>query len=130
MRGILLFLPDELIILLIVGGGFAMIFGARRLGGSLIVMAIALAVLPGILAPLFDMLPGYLLVVLLLFFLVSTVFSGLRWLSSLIIGGRATDNMVGSLAADVVKATFLGTLRLCGSAFRGVWRGLSWLLRI
>lgn len=130
MRGILLFLPDELIILLIVGGGFAMIFGARRLGGSLIVLAIALAVLPGILAPLFDMLPGYLLVTLLLIFFVSIVFSGLRWLSSLIIGNRATEHMVGSLAADVVRAAFLGTFRLCGFAIRGVWRGLSRLLRI
>lgn len=130
MRSMLFFLPDELIILLIIGAGFAMIFGAKRLCVSLIMMAIALTVLPGLLAPLFDILPGYLLIALMIILIVGIFFSSLRWISSAIIGNSATDHMIGSLAADVVKTIFLGTFRLFGSAIRRIGRGVSWLLRM
>lgn len=123
MRNLLLLLPDEAIPLLFVAGALAIIVGARRTGGSLIVLSITLTVLPVLLAPLFDLLPTGVLMLLLVLTFIGLVFGMLRWLSVALIGQRATEHMVGTLAAG----TSFGHLcwAACGlpAAPYGGWRG-------
>lgn len=129
MRALLLIVPDEMLLLLIVGGGLAVIVGARRLGFGLVILGVTLAVLPTLLAPFFGMLPEWVLVALMVALVVGVVLSGLRWISCALIGNRATDHMVGALAADVVRATVVGTARAAARMVRLCWRGLRTLLR-
>jgi|GEM_PF-2893172 len=129
MRGLALMIPEELLFMLLVAGGMAIIVGARKAGSSLIVGALALAVLPALLLPLFESLPGGLLSVLLGFFALAIIFSCLRWISTAMIGERATDGMVGHLAADAVKAVFRGVFGLLGWLFRGVGRAILSIFR-
>jgi len=68
MRNLILFLPPEFLIFMIIGAGLAMIVGAQRLAATLLGAAMALIFLPALLAPLFDAVPGWLLVILLAFF--------------------------------------------------------------
>jgi hypothetical protein len=118
MRNLILFMPPELVIFMIVGAGMAMIVGARRLAATLMGVALAIIVLPVLLAPLFDALPGWLLVTLL----VVLVLGMLRGLFELTLGKHSTDHMVGILAADVVRAVILAPFRLVGRLTR-------WMLR-
>lgn len=108
MRNLLLLVPAEWTVFLIVGAGLAMIVGARRLAGGLLAGAIALAVLPALLAPLFEALPTWLLVAMLACF----GFGVIRALLELSIGKRAADNTVGILAADVIRFSVLAPVRL------------------
>lgn len=118
MRNLILFMPPELVIFMIVGAGLAMIAGARRLASTLLGVAVAIIVLPVLLAPLFDALPGWLLVMLL----VVLVLGLLRGLFEMTLGKHSTDHMVGILAADVVRAALLAPFRLAGRLAR-------WLIR-
>ncbi len=129
MRGLALMLPEELLFMLIVAGGFSIILGARKLGSSLIATATAMAILPTFLAPLFDALPSVLVYALLVFFALAMVFTVLRWISASLIGERATDGMVGNLAADAVKASIRGVFGLLGFLLRGLGRVLLSLFR-
>ena len=71
--------PEELMFMLPVVGGMAIIVGARKAGSTLIATALALAVLPALLLPLFESLPGGLL---------SVLWGSLRWpLSSAVCAG-------------------------------------------
>jgi hypothetical protein len=118
MTALLMLLPPQFAVLLIAGSGLAMILGARALAGTLFTAALALVFLPILLAPLFDALPTWLLLGLLVFF----VFGLLRVVFNLLIGKRSTEHMVGILAADVVRFAFLAPFRLLGwivRAFRG-----------
>lgn len=99
MRNLILFVPPELAALLIAAAGFAMILGARTLAGTLFAFALALVFLPVLLAPLFDVLPAWLLMGMLVFF----GFGLMRALFNLFIGRNSTDHMVGILAADAVR---------------------------
>ena len=102
----------------IIGAGLAMIVGARSLAAALLGTAMAIIFLPLLLAPLFDALPGWLLVVLLVFFALGM----LRALFEMAIGKHSTDHMVGILAADVVRATLLAPFRLIGWLARRLLR--------
>ena len=108
MRNLILFVPPELAALLIAGAGLAMILGARALAGSLFGVAMALVFLPVLLAPLFDALPAWLLIGLLVFFSLGL----LRAMSNLLIGKNSTDHMVGILAADAARFAVLAPFRL------------------
>lgn len=125
MRMTMLLLPPELLGLLVFGGGFALLLGARKLATSLFVAALAMAFLPVLLAPLFNSLPEPLLLLVLVVMGIGIVFAVLRWLSDATIGRNATDNMVGILAADAVRGTARGVFGLVGLLIRGVWRLLS-----
>jgi hypothetical protein len=117
MNALVMFLPQEMLVLLIAAGGIALIVGAQKLGTGLLVTALAMAVLPAFLAPLFANAPGSLLTIVLVGMLIAMLLSGLRWLSNGLIGKRATDSMVGNLASDVVKAVVVGSFRLMGKGF-------------
>ena len=108
MRNLILFIPRELVVFVFAGAGLAMIVGARRTASGLLLAALAIIFLPVLLAPLFDALPGWLLLGL-------TVVSGaslLRGLFVVVIGKNSTDHMVGILAADVIRATLVAPFRL------------------
>ena len=125
MRALLTLLPEEMIPLLFVAGGLALMVSARRLGGSLLALSLVLALLPALLAPLFESLPDGLLSVVLTIIFVGLAFSIVRMLSNCLIGKRSTDHMIGILAADVARAAFLSVMRLLGHAIRGViWLAL------
>ena len=125
MRSLVAFLPVELLPLLISAGGLLFIIGARRLAGAVIVLAIAIAVLPVVLAPMFDLMPAWLLVLVMVVLILGMILGILRWLSSLLIGRRATDHMIGALAADLVRAVVVGSFRLAGRILRALWRAVT-----
>lgn len=114
MTALLMLVPSTFAMLLIVGAGLAMIIGARALARTLFTVALALVFLPILLAPLFDALPTWLLFGLLVFF----GFWLLRVVFNLLIGKHSTDQMVGILAADVVRLVFVAPFRLLG----WIWR--------
>ena len=118
MRNLVLFMPPELVVFMIIGAGLAMIVGARSLAASLLGVAMAIIFLPVLLAPLFDVLPGWLLVGLLVFFALGL----LRALFEMTLGKHSTDHMVGILAADAVRATLLAPFRLVGWVLRALLR--------
>lgn len=118
MRNLILFVPPELAALLIAGAGLAMILGARALAGSLFGVAMALVFLPVLLAPLFDALPAWLLIGLLVFFSLGLI----RAMSNVLIGKNSTDHMVGILAADAARFAVLAPFRLIAWVIRALLR--------
>ena len=116
MRSLLLLLPQEALIAMVVGAGLAMIVGARRLAGALLGAATLLVILPVVLAPLFDLLPGWVLACLLVFFVLGL----LRTLLQLLIGRSSANHTVGILVADVLRATLLAPFCLLGWLVRAV----------
>lgn len=118
MKVSFLLIPIELVLLVVVAGGVAMILGARQLAGALLGLAAAMVFLPPLLAPLFDALPDALLWPLLALIAVGTVLALLRAGSEVLIGRGATDSMVGELSARAV----VGVLRLGGGIVSAVVR--------
>lgn len=118
MQTLLLLMPPELVVFMIVGAGLATIVGARRLAAVLMGSAMAVIFLPVLLAPLFDALPVWVLVVLLVYLFLVV----LRALCALVIGKHSTDHMVGILAADVVRAAVFAPFRLLGWVLRALFR--------
>jgi hypothetical protein len=108
MRNLIPFIPQEFVVFMIIGAGLALIVGARRIAMGLLGTAMAIIFLPVLLAPLFDALPGWLLVGLLVLFGLGMV----RGLFELVIGRHSTDHMVGILAADVVRSMLLAPFRM------------------
>ena len=100
MRSLIAFIPSELYLILLVGAAFAVIVGAKRFAGTIFLIVLAGILLPLVVAPLFDQLPAWLLVLLLAFLGLGV----LRTLFALFLGKRATDTTVGILAADAIKA--------------------------
>jgi hypothetical protein len=92
-------LPDEVLPLIIMVAGLMMIVGLRRAGLSVLVTALLLPVLAPFVEALFGELPVWVSFVVLAFIGLAI----LRGLAALLIGQRAADTMVGSLAADVVR---------------------------
>ena len=111
---LLAFLPEEAIILIIMAGGFALMFGAKKLAGTLFALSALMIFLPPLLEPVLDALPEWVLRILLGFVFFSVVGLGFR----LVIGRAATEQMVGTLAADVVRSLFLSPFRVIRWVFR------------
>lgn len=108
MKALLLLIPIELVSLLLVAGGLAMIVGARQLAGTLFGLTAVLVFLPALLAPLFDAMPDALLWPLMALFALGAFLALLRAASAMLIGRSATDTMIGELAARAV----VGLLRI------------------
>jgi|GEM_PF-1828471 len=123
MNWILAFVPDEALALFIVLIGLALITGiinARRAFG-LIGGIILLLVLTPFLGALVDALPGWLFLGLVFVLGMSL----LRAVSNFVIGRGATNEMVGILAADLIRFGFRTILFLLALPFRM----LVWLVR-
>jgi hypothetical protein len=116
-------IPDEALILVIAAIGIGLIL--RIISGRTAVSLIGGIALMVLLAPfveaLFASLPWWL--TLLLF--AGLVLSVLRGLSSVVLGERASDHMVGTLASDVVRFCFVGFFQLLFMPFRLI----GWLFR-
>ena len=96
---VLTLLPDEALPLIIMVAGLMMVIGFRRIGLSLL----SLALLTPILAPFVEALIAELPPWVSLVILILVGLSILKGLSVLLIGPRATDHMVGSLVAATVR---------------------------
>ena len=111
---LLAFLPTEFLPFILMGGGLALLIGAKMIARSLFILAAALVLLPPILEPLLMMLPEWLLWILIGFIWLSVFGS----ISALILGKGASDQMIGTLAADLVKWTLRAPFRMIGWFFR------------
>ncbi len=98
--GILAFLPEAAIPVLVVVAALALIVGARRLAGALFVMVLGMVLLPPFIAPILNQLPWWALA-LLVVFVALAIF---REVAALFLGKGGADAMTGHLAADFVKA--------------------------
>lgn len=119
------FLPAEFLPLLIAAAGIAMIVGARGLAASLGAAAAAILVLPALLAPLFAQLPGWILMAVLAIAVLGLMGGAMKAL----LGKEAWGSMVGILAADVVRAAFVGGFKLTAALMALPLRWLGRLLR-
>ena len=98
----------EVLVSMLTVSGIAMVIGARKLAWLLIIGTIVLALLPALLPALSHALYALSLPLLILLTVVVAfviLFAVLRLLGNATIGRNATDNMVGILAADVVRGT-------------------------
>ena len=109
---LLMLVPPELMGVLImslwVAGGFAFIVGARRTGGALVTVAIAIPLITVIVEALigeaFALLPDAL-VMPVAFLITLALWLTVGWmLVKLVFGQRAVDEAKGHLLADALKA--------------------------
>lgn len=103
MRNLLLLLPPELVVFLIMGGGFALMLNAKRLAMTLFGAAVAIIFLPALLEPVLEILPGWLLNALLLVFGVGLVLTLLQFL----IGNKAARRLLTTSFAELLRLTVL-----------------------
>jgi predicted PurR-regulated permease PerM len=114
-----LLIPQEALLPLLVFAGILTIVGLKRLAGGLIVFVLAMAFSPmfePIVEAMVATLPDWALVLLVVVFALMV----LRALAALLIGPNAADQMVGTLAADVVRFFLLLPFR----GFRALLRFL------
>ena len=132
MMTLLAWLPNEFIVLGIVLIGFGLMVGlingrrAAALLGFVFLLMVSGPFVDSLLETLFDLAPWWLLLLLgimLVFLLLGAVFSLLGALSRLIIGRGATNEMVGSLAADVVRFGFRMAFGVVALPFRLMFGG-------
>lgn len=132
MMTLLAWLPNEFIVLGIVLIGFGLMVGlingrrAAALLGFVFLLMVSGPFVDSLLDTLFDLAPWWLLLLLgimLVFLLLGAVFSLLGALSRLIIGRGATNEMVGSLAADVVRFGFRMAFGVVALPFRLMFGG-------
>ncbi len=114
MNVFLWFFPPELTIFLIIGGGLCLIFGLRKVAGSLFMAGILMAIVPPFVGPIVNLLPWWVLLLVTGFFFLA-IFRGI---ASLIIGHSAANHMIGILAADVVRAMLLFPIAVIRLAVR------------
>jgi hypothetical protein len=109
-------LPDEFMGLAIAGIGLAVILGFLRLRKAAgMIGGICLLLISGpFFDALFDSLPTWLFLLALAVLAIMVI----RWLMRMVLGGRAADHMIGSLAADLVRAIVLFPFRVLGLLFR------------
>jgi ABC-type multidrug transport system fused ATPase/permease subunit len=123
MNLLLTLLPDQALILVIAAIALGLIlriispkYAAFIVGGIILML-----VMEPFFDALFAALPWWLTLLVSGFLLLSL----LRSLFNLLLGSRATDHMVGILAADAVRLSLAGVFRLLFMPFRLV----GWLLR-
>jgi len=108
-------LPDEAMPLVIVGIGLALIVGLvrGRTGLGLLGMVVLVLLAGPFIDALLDTLPGWVILLLVLFVALALF----RGVLSLLLGERAAGHAIGILAADVIRLCF-GLLFL---PFRILW---------
>ncbi len=121
-----LLLPEELLGLVLVAAVFAVMFGLMR-GWTVLGIAALVVFLP-VIALVAEHVLGQLPPWVALLVLLAVGVTMLRAVASLILGGRAADTMVGTLAADVVRLAvtcMFIPFRLAGRAARGAFNGFN-----
>lgn len=125
MMTLLAWLPNEFMVLGIVLIGFGLIVGlltlrrAAALLGFIVLLMVSGPFVDSLLDTLLDLAPWWLLLLLG----ILLVFSLLGALSRMLIGRKASDHMVGTLAADVVRFGFKALLGLAALPFRLLFGG-------
>ena len=116
-------IPDEALIIVIAGIGIALMLGVIRAKAALPMLGgIVLMVLLGpFVEALFLALPWWAIIAVVLVLCISL----LRGLSNMLLGERASDHMVGILAADVIRFCFVGFVQILAMPFRLI----GWLCR-
>jgi hypothetical protein len=119
MRTLWLWLPDEAMLLVIAGVGLALMLGFIRGRAAMGLLGTVLLVLLAgpFIDALLDTLPGWMLLLLLLWVGVALF----RWVLSLLLGARAANEAVGSLAADIIRAGLRLLFLLLCLPFRILW---------
>ncbi len=113
-----MFIPDEALLLIVLGLGFAVMFGLLTFRVAL-GLIVALAVLPPFVEGVLGDLPPWVSLVLLAVIGLAI----LRGVAALLIGQRAADTMAGNLGADIVRLVvriIILPLRVIRWAFRDV----------
>ncbi len=114
-----LFVPDEALLPLLVIAGILTIVGLKRLASGLVLFVLAIAFTP-VLEPFIEALiaalPGWAVVTIL----VGLGFALLRVFVALVFGKGVSDQMLGTLLADVVRVLVLLPFR----GFRALLRFL------
>jgi hypothetical protein len=112
MGALSLFFPNELLLPLLMVAGICLILGMKRMAGSIFVFVLASAILPPFITPLveklIDVMPLWA-VILAGGFLCLALF---RAAAALIIGRDAANDMIGILAADLVKGLLFLPVRV------------------
>lgn len=112
MGALSLFFPDELLLPLLMVAGICLILGMKRMAGSIVVFVMAMALLPPFITPLveglIDVMPLWA-VILAGGFLCLALF---RSAAALILGRDAANDMIGILAADLVKGLLFFPVRV------------------
>jgi len=108
--GLLSFLPQEFIPVLLVLGGLLMIVGLRSLAVTLFGLSGILIVAPIILEPLLAGLPDWALSLVI----IMATMSAIALLISLLIGDQAWQEAKGNMAANVITWIFLFPFRVIG----------------
>ncbi len=123
MQWLWLFLPDEALVLVIVliGMGLMVGFLRPRSAGQLLGGIVLMLLLAPFIESFVSSLPWW--VNLLLLFGIG--WAVIRGLSRFVLGARAADHMVGTLAADVVRALFRAVFFALALPFRFI----GWMLR-
>lgn len=115
-----MWLPDSFMVIGIIAIAFGLILGFITIRRALSLLGLVVLLLASgpFVDALFDYLwrvtPFWLLVPLVLIFLLGI----LRFLAQLVIGRAATDEMVGNLAAGIVRGTFFAFCRILTLPFR------------
>ena len=115
---LLALLPVEFVPFIIVGGGLALMLGARVVARSMFILAIAMVLIPPLVEPLLILLPEWVLWLLVALVWVSVLGS----IAALVMGRGARDQMVGTLAADLLKWVLFAPFRLVGWLIRALGR--------
>jgi hypothetical protein len=120
MTEFLFWLPDSLMVIGIVAIAFGLIIGQLSIRRAMSLLGLVIILL--ISGPFVDALLDYLWRVLPLSILVPLIlvlmFSVLRFIARLVLGERAAGEMIGVLAADVVRWGFKVTCRVFTFPFR------------
>lgn len=112
INALLLLVPQEAWLCLIVLGGLLMILGFRKAAMSLIGGVILMALLSPFIEPLLDLLPTWILVLLLIFVFMSVL--------RLFLGERVADHIIARLLYDIIVLPF----RFIRWVFTGSRRGM------
>lgn len=112
--------------MLLVGSGLLMIIGMGKLAASLFMLTIVLAAVPALLAPLFDAMPTWLLIVVMTAVGVSAAFAALGFVFRFLFGKGVGTIVLGQLIADLISAI----IKRFGQAIWWAARSLSlWIWR-
>lgn len=105
LSNLLFWLPDEAAVLVIAGIGLALMVGVINLGAAFRYLGLVclLLVLSPFVGSLLNLIPTIWLVPIV----VMVALSMARSLATMLIGRGATEHMVGSLAASVVRGVFV-----------------------
>ena len=120
-----LFVPDELLPLLLACSGIAMIIGARKTAASLFLFVVLSVVLPPLLLPLIEVVPVWILWAVLIYVVFLIPFAAVSLFGALVspaLSKGAAKQMEGQLARDLAIAMAAAPFKAISFLVRILWR--------